>query len=98
MTPPHDDTSKILDSGDPSLYEVTTHGPGPAGKLPLTAEMLCSRPSGDAFGMTEDAGMGWPPQDLAGPQYVMLSTLGGVRADDGTVVASGTLSGMGVPR
>ena len=51
----------ILDSSDPALYEVVTRGPGPRGQLPLTAEMLRHRPSGDAFGMTEDAGMGWEP-------------------------------------
>ena len=85
--------SDLLDSGDSSLYDVTTHGPGPAGKLPLTDDMLRHRPSGDAFGMTEDAGMGWPPEELDGPQYVMLSTLGGIRADDGSTVALGYHTG-----
>ncbi len=88
-----DEHHKLLDAGDNTLYEVVTHGPGPEGRLPLTAEMLCNRPSGDAFGMTEDAGMGWDPQELAGPQYVMLSTLGGVRADDGSAVALGYHTG-----
>lgn len=92
MTPPSP-PSELLDSGDASLYRVRTHGPGPRGRLPLTAEMLCHRPSGDAFGMSEDAGMGWNPQDLAGPQYVMLSNLGGVRADDGSAVALGYHTG-----
>ena len=85
--------SEILDSRDDSLYDVTTHAPGPEGKLPLTAEMLRYRPSGDAFGMTEDAGMGWEPSALAGPQYVILSNLGGIRADDGTPVALGYHTG-----
>jgi len=87
------DLTDILDSGDPTLYQVVTHAPGPEGKLPLTAEMLRDRPSGDAFGMTEDAGMGWPPESLAGPQYVLLSNLGGVRADDGTPIALGYHTG-----
>jgi len=30
--------NELLDSGDPSLYEVTTSAPGPRGKLPLSAE------------------------------------------------------------
>jgi len=85
--------NELLDSGDPSLYDVTTHAPGPPGKLPLSAEMLRNRPSGDAFGMTEDAGMGWTPEDLAGPQYLMLSTLGGIRAEDGSAVALGYHTG-----
>jgi len=85
--------AEILDSGDCSLYDVVSHAPGPKGKLPLTADMLRHRPSGDAFGMTEDAGMGWEPSALAGPQYVLLSNLGGVRADDGTPVALGYHTG-----
>jgi putative YjhG/YagF family dehydratase len=85
--------TKILDSGDPSLYAVITHGPGPQGKLPLRAEMLSTSPSGDLFGMSEDAGMGWPPETLAGPQYVMLSTLGGLRAEDGSPLALGYHTG-----
>jgi len=85
--------NKLLDSVDPSLYDVITHAPGPPGRLPLSAEMLRNRPSGDAFGMTEDAGMGWQPEALAGPQYLMLSNLGGIRADDGSVVALGYHTG-----
>ena len=92
MTSPSE-PNQILDSGDRGLYAVITHGPGPRGKLPLTAEMLRDRPSGDAFGMTEDAGMGWPPQMLSGPQFVLLSTLGGLRADDGTPLALGYHTG-----
>jgi xylonate dehydratase len=86
-------SAEILDAGDPTLYDVTTHGPGPEGRLPLTAEMLRDRASGDAFGMSQDAGMGWTPEDLAGPHYVMLSTLGGVRADDGSAIALGYHTG-----
>lgn len=83
----------LLDSGDASLYEVITHAPGPQGRLPLTPQMLIERPSGDLFGMTEDAGMGWEPDRLAGPQYVMLSTLGGIRAADGRPIALGYHTG-----
>jgi putative YjhG/YagF family dehydratase len=83
----------LLDSHDPSLYQVTTRGPGPKGKLPFSAEMLRNRPSGDAFGMSQDAGMGWTPETLAGSQYLLLSTLGGIRADDGTPIALGYHTG-----
>jgi len=85
--------SELLDSGDPALYEVTLHGPGPAGKLPLSDAILRDQPSGDAFGMSQDAGMGWDPSQVAGRQYVLLSTLGGVRADDGTPIALGYHTG-----
>ena len=84
---------QILDSGDDSLYEVVTQAPGPRGKLPLSAEMLRHRPSGDVFGMTEDAGMGWDPAALAGPQFVMLSTMGGIRGQDGRAIALGHHTG-----
>jgi len=83
----------LLDSADPALYEVVTRGPGPRGRLPLSEEMLRHRPSGDAFGMTEDAGMGWEPARLAGPQFVILSTLGGMRAEDGSPLALGHHTG-----
>jgi putative YjhG/YagF family dehydratase len=85
--------NELLDSGDPSLYEVTTNAPGPQGKLPLSADMLRNQPSGDAFGMTHNAGMGWPPETLDGPQYLMLSNLGGIRGEDGSPIALGLHTG-----
>ncbi len=85
--------NSLLDSQDPALYDVVTRAPGPRGRLPLTADMLLHRPSGDAFGMTEDAGMGWEPSHLAGSQFVILSTLGGMRAEDGTPIALGYHTG-----
>src|SRR5882724_10246880 len=74
-------------------WEVLTTGAGPAGKLPLTAEMLLERPSGDIFGLTQNAGMGWDPRELGRPQYLMLSTQGGIRASDGTPIALGYHTG-----
>jgi len=86
-------TDELLESPDESILEVATYGPGPEGEVPLTAEMLSHRPSGDAFGMTEDAGMGWEPAALAGPQFVMLSTMGGIRGHDGKPIALGHHTG-----
>ena len=54
-------TNPIIDSGDESLFDIHTRAQGPKGSLPLTAEMLLNRPSGDLFGLTQDAGMGWDP-------------------------------------
>src|SRR5207247_8477485 len=76
-----------------SLLEVQTAAAGPSGSLPLTAEMLLERPSGDIFGLTQNAGMGWDPGELGRPQYLMLSTQGGVRAPDGRPVALGYHTG-----
>src|SRR5262247_1828842 len=75
------------------LFEVKSAAPGPRGRLPLTAEMLRDSPSGDIFGLTQNAGMGWDPRELGRPQYLMLSTQGGVRAADGLPVALGYHTG-----
>lgn len=83
----------LLDSGIASLYEVVTAGPGPQGKLPLTDDLLRNQASGHAFGMSQDVGMGWQAANVGGPQFAILSTLGGVRADDGTPVALGYHTG-----
>src|SRR5579871_792967 len=73
--------------------QVVSRAPGPAGALPLTEEMLRSRPSGDLFGWTQNAGMGWEPAALTGREFLILSTLGGVRAPDGTPIALGYHTG-----
>ena len=83
----------IHDSGDSSLFVIETRKPGPAGSLPLTPEMLRSRPSGDIFGWTQDAGMGWNPAELGREEYLILSTQGGVRSADGAPVALGYHTG-----
>lgn len=83
----------ILDSGDASLYDIHTKVPGPKGSLPITAEMLMQRPSGDLFGWTQNAGMGWEPAKLTGSEVLLLSTHGGIRAEDGTPIALGYHTG-----
>jgi putative YjhG/YagF family dehydratase len=55
--------------------------------------MLTERPSGDIFGLTQNAGMGWDPRELGRPQFLMLSTQGGIRAPDGTPIALGYHTG-----
>jgi putative YjhG/YagF family dehydratase len=51
---------------------------GPAGELPLTEDMLRSEPSGYLFGLTQNAGMGWNPAEVNWPQFLILSTQGGL--------------------
>src|SRR6204780_2559850 len=81
--------SKVLES-DASLFEQTkTHARGAEGSLPITAEMLLTQPSGNLFGLTQDAGMGWEPARLLDPEFLILSTHGGLRAQDGTPIALG---------
>jgi putative YjhG/YagF family dehydratase len=55
--------------------------------------MLRERPSGDLFGWTQNAGMGWNPSALGGKEFLMLSTHGGIRAADGTPIALGYHTG-----
>src|SRR5262249_34829899 len=83
----------ILDSVDDSVFEVTTKADGPAGSLPLSEEMLKEWPSGDLFGLTQNAGMGWTPAAVARDPYLILSTQGGLRAADGHPIALGYHTG-----
>jgi hypothetical protein len=83
----------FLDSPDPAIYTLRTTAPGPAGKLPLTAQLLRNATSGHVFGMTQNAGMGWDPRKLRGKEFLILSTQGGIRAPDGTPVALGYHTG-----
>jgi putative YjhG/YagF family dehydratase len=75
------------------IYQIRTRGDGPAGQLPLTEQQLRESPSGDLFGLTQSAGMGWDPAALAGDDYLILNTHGGVRAPDGTPIALGYHTG-----
>ena len=72
----------VIDSGNPDIFAVQTHARGPEGALPLTAEMLIEQPSGNLFGLSQNAGMGWSPSALGGKQVLILSTHGGVRAEE----------------
>jgi xylonate dehydratase len=80
-------------SDDPALYDIQTAAPGPVGALPLTDDLLRNSPSGDLFGLSQNVGMGWAAAGSADPQFLILSTQGGVRAADGTPVALGYHTG-----
>jgi putative YjhG/YagF family dehydratase len=85
--------SSVLETANPELLDVPTHAAGPAGKLQLNTDLLLNAPSGQLFGLTQNAGMGWDPASLSGPEYLILSTHGGLRADDGTPIALGYHTG-----
>ncbi len=82
-----------FDSADSALYAVTSKQPGPAGALPITADDLLHKASGDIFGWTQDVGMGWAPAELQRPEVLILSTQGGMREPDGTPLALGYHTG-----
>jgi xylonate dehydratase len=84
---------ELLDATDSALLDVATRAAGPAGSLPLTDEMLLNSPSGDLFGMTQSAGMGWDPNQLLRDQVLILSTQGGLRAENGKPIALGYHTG-----
>jgi xylonate dehydratase len=76
-----------------SSLKTATQGEGPKGNLPLTDEMLRTWSSGDLFGWTQNAGMGWDIQKMMGPQFLLLSTQGGIRSEDGRPIALGYHTG-----
>jgi len=86
------DLERILGTAE-HVATTRTKARGPEGRLPITPEMLLSEPSGNLFGMTQDAGMGWNPADVNRPQVLIVSTQGGLRGDDGRPIALGFHTG-----
>ena len=75
------------------IFQVQTKARGPQGALPLTDAMLRDRPSGDLFGLTQNAGMGWTPSELGRREFLILSTQGGLRDPSGAPIALGFHTG-----
>lgn len=90
---PAPNTENVFDCGEEDVYRVVTSSQGPPGQLPLTAEDLLGRPSGDIFGWTQDVGMGWNPAELRRAEILLLSTQGGIRLPDGKPLALGYHTG-----
>ncbi len=84
---------ELVSETNTSLYDVATRAEGPSGSLPLTEEMLLHWPSGDLFGLSQNAGMGWSAEETARDPYLILSTQGGLRGPDGEPVALGYHTG-----
>ena len=90
LTPPS--LEHIL-GDDQFIAAARLQGEGPDGRLPISEDMLRREPSGNLFGLTQNAGMGWHPADVGRPQYLILSTLGGLRDNDGRPIALGYHTG-----
>ena len=56
--------ASVLETEGFDLGAVRTHAPGPQGHLPITPEMLLNAPSGNLFGLSQNAGMGCEPTRL----------------------------------
>jgi putative YjhG/YagF family dehydratase len=93
--PPHSSRPGLDDLLGPGhlLATTRTFAQGPAGQLPITAKMLLEEPSGNLFGMTQDAGMGWTPSEVNRDQFLIVSTHGGLRDADGSPIALGYHTG-----
>jgi putative YjhG/YagF family dehydratase len=87
------DLCQLLDSQDERLFQIFTRAAGPAGRLPLTPQMLQHWSSGDLFGLSQDVGMGWDPAKVLHPAVLILSTQGGVKNGEGQPVALGYHTG-----
>lgn len=83
----------IFSPTNEDVFQIKTKAAGPVGSLPLTEEMLRDRPSGDIFGLTQNAGMGWDPSEAGRKPFLILSTQGGTRAPDGKPIALGYHTG-----
>ena len=59
----------------------------------MQADWLRDTASGNVFGWTQDAAMGWAPEQLGRKAFLILSTQGGIRAADGTPIALGYHTG-----
>ena len=90
-----DDSRRIEDyfAALDAAETLQTRADGPAGKLPLSDEILRNWSSGDLFGLTQSVGMGFDPRRVLGEQFLILSTQGGMRHPDGSPIALGYHTG-----
>ncbi len=85
--------STQLSITDKSIFNIKTNADGPRGSIGLSEEALKHAPSGDLFGLSQNVGMGWSPQDFLGPQFLILNSHGGIRKEDGSPIALGYHTG-----
>jgi putative YjhG/YagF family dehydratase len=55
--------------------------------------MLREEPSGNLFGLTQNVAMGWDPEEVNRKQFLIFSTHGGLRGEDGEAIALGFHTG-----
>ncbi len=86
-------TNDDILGNDTYVQATRLFGTGPEGRLPLNPEMLRDEPSGNLFGMTQNVAMGWSPDEVGRDHYCIVSTQGGLRAEDGSPIALGYHTG-----
>ena len=88
-----DDHAHLWEGDRRTWRVVETAAEGPPGTLPFTAEQLRRAPSGELFGWSQNAGMGWDADEMNRPEFLILSTQGGLRRADGRPLALGFHTG-----
>ena len=88
-----DDPARLWEGDRRTWRVVETAAEGPPGTLPFTAEQLRRAPSGELFGWSQNAGMGWDADEMSRPEFLILSTQGGLRRADGRPLALGFHTG-----
>ena len=83
----------LFDSEDPFRLCSHNQGCGAGWGAAADHEMLREWPSGDLFGLVQNAGMGWSSADVARDPFLILSTQGGLRGADGQPIALGYHTG-----
>ncbi|MCJ8331308.1 MAG: dihydroxy-acid dehydratase, partial [Lentisphaeria bacterium] len=83
----------FLDTSEDAYKIKTKASPKEGVALPYTEEFLTKETSGDAFGMVQDAGMGWQPSAISNNHVLILTTLGGIREETGKALALGFHTG-----
>jgi putative YjhG/YagF family dehydratase len=91
--PAQDKKDEDLLGGAGAIRASRLNGEGPQGSLPLTKDMLLNEPSGNLFGLTQNAGMGWEVSEVNRPAFLILTTMGGLRGEDGRPIALGYHTG-----
>lgn len=86
------DLNAVLGSAE-GIEQTRTIGDRRDGRLPLSEDMLLNQPSGNLFGMTQNVAMGWHPEAVGREQYLIVSTHGGMRGEDGSPIALGLHTG-----
>lgn len=89
----NDEHLNIFDSANPDIYNIRTTVNARKEKLPLSANTFRNAPSGDIFGAIQNTGMGAYPNDVNKKQFLILSTLGGLRTETGQPIALGYHTG-----
>lgn len=89
----HISMEQVLGLTDGAINVSRLAGQGPAGRLPITEDMLRNEPSGNLFGLTQNVAMGWNPDEVGREHFCIVSTHGGLREPDGTPIALGYHTG-----